>query len=313
MEKLYVPIDTKNIRPGSILSFDVFFKTREGKHVLYCAGGEAVIDEIREKITEYNIDRFYIKKNDKINYDHYIQENLIRILKDPDISSSEKADSAYNTIKATAQSLFERPGKEIIQGYKKVIFDTLKFVLHDDNNLHQLISLSSLDSSSYNHSINVGIYSIGLSKKLLPAESDHDFEQIAAGFFLHDIGKSKIPSTILNHKSALSPVQWEIMKKHPEEGYKILEKIGYVSEEVKTIVLQHHERHDGKGYPRGLKDDQIHMYAKICSISDVFDALTSYRKFKKNLSTFDALSIIKNEMSEHFEPELFEKFARLFC
>ena len=136
---------------------------------------------------------------------------------------------------------------------------------------------------------------------------------LAAGFFLHDIGKSKIPSTILNKKSSLSPVQWEIMKKHPEEGCKILEKFGEVSEEIKIIVLQHHERHDGNGYPRGLKEDQINMYAKICSISDVFDALTSYRKYKEKLSTFDALKIIKNEMNNNFDPDFFEKFARLFC
>ncbi len=103
------------------------------------------------------------------------------------------------------------------------------------------------------------------------------------------------------------------MKKHPEEGYKILEKFGEVSEEIELIVLQHHERHDGNGYPRGLKEDQIHMYAKICSISDVFDALTSYRKYKEKFSTFDALKIIKNEMNKNFDPELFEKFARLFC
>ena len=313
METSYLPIDTKTILGGTVRSFDVFFQTREGKYVLYCAGGETVSSEIYEKITEYNIDKFYIKNIDKINYDLYIQENLISILKDPDISSSDKAKSSYNTIKATAQSLFESPGKEIIQGYKRVIFNTLKFILQDDSFLQKLIGLTNLDFSNYNHSINVGIYSIGLSKKLISTEFDHDFEQMAAGFFLHDIGKSKIPSTILKKKGSLSHVQWEIMKKHPEEGYKILEKFGEVSEEIEIIVLLHHERHGGNGYPKGLKEDQIHMYAKICTISDVFDALTSYRKFKEKNSTFNALKIMKDEMNENFDPVFFEKFVKLFC
>ncbi|MFC1694408.1 HD-GYP domain-containing protein, partial [Candidatus Latescibacterota bacterium] len=300
MENSYLPIDTQTIRGGTGRSFDLFFQTREGKFVLYCAGGEAVGDDIRKKITEYNIDKFYIKKIDKINYDLYIQENLINILKDPDISDSDKAKSAYNTVITAAQSLFESPGKEIIQGYKKVIFNTLKFVFKDESNLQKLIGLTNLDFSNYNHSINVGIYSLGLSKKLISNEFSHDLKQMAAGFFLHDIGKSEIPSVILNKKGPLSHVQWEIMKKHPEKGYKILEKSGEMSEEIEIIVMQHHERHDGNGYPRGLKDDQIHMYAKICSIADVFDALTSYRKFKNNHSTFNALKIIKEEMNKNF-------------
>ena len=187
------------------------------------------------------------------------------------------------------------------------------FVFQDDSNLQKFIGLTNLDFSNYNHSINVGIYSLGLSKKLISNEFNHDLKQMAAGFFLHDIGKSEIPSVILNKKGPLSHVQWEIMKKHPEKGYKILEKFGEMSEEIEIIVMQHHERHNGSGYPRGLKDDQIHMYAKICSIADVFDALTSYRKFKKNHSTFKALKVIKEEMNENFTPEFFEKFARLFC
>ncbi|GAJ18421.1 unnamed protein product, partial [marine sediment metagenome] len=78
------------------------------------------------------------------------------------------------------------------------------------------------------------------------------------------------------------PISWR-------KGYKILDKSGEISEEIGIIVLQHHERYNGNGYPRGLKGDQIHIYAKICTMADVFDALTSYRKFKgeKN-STFNA-------------------------
>ena len=96
------------------------------------------------------------------------------------------------------------------------------------------------------------------------------------------------------------------------KGYKILEKFGEISEEIGVIVLQHHERHDGKGYPRGLKGDQIHIYAKICSMADVFDALTSYRKFKEKNSTFNVLKIMKGEMNKNFDPEFFEKFVKLF-
>ena len=312
MDNSYLPIDTQIIRVGSIRSFDVFFKTREGKMVLYCAGGETVSDDIREKIAEHNINKLYIKKDDKTNYDIYIQKNLESILKDPNISISDKSQTAYSSITATAQSLFESPEAEIIQRYKGVIFNTLEFVFQDDSNLKKLIDLTTLDFNIYNHSINVGIFSIGLSKKLLNTQPGHNFKEMAAGFFLHDIGKSGIPIHILNKNGPLTYVEWKIMKKHPEKGYKILEKFGEVSEEIGLIVLQHHERHGGNGYPRELKGDQIHIYAKICSIADTFDELTSHRPFRKEYSSFKALTIMKKEMYRDFDPEFFAKFVKLF-
>ena len=155
-------------------------------------------------------------------------------------------------------------------------------------------------------------FSIGLSKKLLNTQPGHNFKEMAAGFFLHDIGKSGIPIHILNKNGPLTYVEWEIMKKHPEKGYKILKKFDEVSNEIEIIILQHHERHDGNGYPIGLKGDQIHIYAKICMIADVFDALTSYRPYKEKYSTFNALKIMKNEMYNNFDPKFFENFVKLF-
>ncbi len=77
-----------------------------------------------------------------------------------------------------------------------------------------------------------------------------------------------------------------------------------ISDEIKTIIMQHHERHIGDGYPLGLKGDQIHTYSKICSIADMFDALTSHRPYRYAKSSFNALQIMKNEMKKDFLPDL---------
>ena len=113
MDNSYLPIDKQTIRGGTVRSFDAFFKTRGGKMVLYCAGGEIVSDDIREKITEHIIHTLYIRNEDKIDYDIYIQENLGSILKDPNISSSDKTESAFNSIKTTAHTLFESTESKI--------------------------------------------------------------------------------------------------------------------------------------------------------------------------------------------------------
>jgi HD-GYP domain-containing protein (c-di-GMP phosphodiesterase class II) len=92
----------------------------------------------------------------------------------------------------------------------------------------------------------------------------------------------------------------------------MLEKKNQLSEEANIIVMQHHEREDGTGYPNQLKGKQIHLYARICSIADVYDALTSERSYKKKLSPFEALSLMRNEMINHFQKDIFERFALLF-
>ena len=102
------------------------------------------------------------------------------------------------------------------------------------------------------------------------------------------------------------------MKKHPEQGYKILQKFNALSDAISIIVLQHHERHDGRGYPLGLKAEKIHTYSKICAIADVFDALTSHRPYRSPKSSFHALAVMQNEMKNEFDSDFFSLFVKLF-
>ncbi|MBZ0257043.1 HD domain-containing protein, partial [bacterium] len=133
-----------------------------------------------------------------------------------------------------------------------------------------------------------------------------------SAFFLHDIGKTEIPYRILSKPGRLTDEEMEIMREHPLRGLRILKEAGELSEECSVIVSQHHERNDGSGYPYGLTGNQIHEYGKICAIADVFDALTMERSYKKPLTTFEALQIMKEKMPGHFDVELFRKFVQLF-
>lgn len=310
MENLYIPIDCETILLDTVKSFDIFFETDEKKE-LYSAGGEEVKDEVFEIFKKNKSQKLYIQKKDKNYYSLYIEEVLGSILNDPKISTAVRAKTAYESVMNLAESLFQSPKAEIIQRYKNAIFDILEFILNEDDALPNLINLTSYDFTTYNHSVNVGIFSVGLTKGLLEEGSEHDFEEIAAGFFLHDIGKTAIPLDILHKKGPLSNADWKLIKRHPEEGVKILDKFDALTKEAKIIVSQHHERLNGSGYPKGLKGDDIHVYSKICSIADSFDGLTSYRPYRKEYSTFNALKIMKNEMFKDFDPEYFSKFVKL--
>jgi len=135
---------------------------------------------------------------------------------------------------------------------------------------------------------------------------------LGAGFFLHDIGKVNVDEAIINKQGKLTEEEMDMMRKHPARGFKLLNDTKQITIESRLIVLQHHERDDGRGYPRRLRGEDIHIYGRICSVADVFDALVSKRPYKSKLKPFDALKLMKEEMLAHFHKDVFEKFVLLF-
>ncbi|MFC1693964.1 HD-GYP domain-containing protein [Candidatus Latescibacterota bacterium] len=311
-ETEYIPITLNAIKVDTMRSFDIFIKHKKNKTVLYHTGGDLFTSEVRDKLLENNISVLYIRKLDYGAYEQYIEDNLGHLLTDSEINNEEKSNLAHSSVSNLAKSLFSHPNGKIIRRYKESISSTMDFILKEEEAIYNLIRLTNYDFSTYTHSVNVGIFSIGLAKALFADKSDHNMQEIASGFFLHDIGKCNISHEILNKNGPLTEVEWEKMKKHPFLGYQLLKKFNALTEEAKVIVMEHHERYNGKGYPNGLKGDKIHIYSKICCISDVFEALTARRPYKTSKSSFDALKIMKNEMIHEFDPHFFEQFVLLF-
>ena len=313
--KKYLPVNLITIRANTLGSFSIFIKVLDN-YVLYHTNGEQLTQEIIKKLINNNVNIVYILKSDVDNYNNYLVKNLTKILHDPDISPNKKAEIAHSSLTNIAQSLFEKPSLNTLTLFKSSISKITDFILVEEEAINNLIRLASLNYKISTHSINVGMYALGLAKILLGNDPKHNLHEIAAGFFLHDIGRCHIPSVIMNKTIPLTHEEWKIVKQHPAYGFKLLNKLNIMNNETKVIVLQHHERRNGKGYPRGLKDNEIHMYSKICSIADVFEALTSYRPYrssdKKNISSFEALMTLKNEMSDEFEPYFFQNFVQMF-
>ena len=153
---------------------------------------------------------------------------------------------------------------------------------------------------------------VSLAKTLFAKSDHHDMHALGAGFFLHDIGKVYINEAIINKPGKLTEEEMNQMRKHPSLGFELLNETKQISDESRMVVLQHHERANGTGYPQKMRGDEIHIYGRICSVADVFDALVSKRPYKKKLGPFEALNVMKNEMLDHFHKDIFEKFVLLF-
>lgn len=128
---------------------------------------------------------------------------------------------------------------------------------------------------------------------------------------LHDVGKIGIEDSILLKPGKLSDEEFEIMKTHAEIGQEILQKVDNVYlQSGALIAATHHEKYNGKGYPKGLKGEEIPIFGRIVAIADVFDALTSIRPYKKPWSFEEAMAFIEKEKGEHFDPFLADLFIQ---
>lgn len=130
------------------------------------------------------------------------------------------------------------------------------------------------------------------------------------GFMLHDIGKIGIPDEILRKDGPLTSDQWETMKQHPEIGVRIVEPIGF-SQHTIDVILFHHERWDGLGYPYGLEGTEIPLSARVFAVADVFDALTTDRPYRAALGKSKAIRQISVEAGRRFDPQVVAAFIAM--
>lgn len=202
-----------------------------------------------------------------------------------------------------------RLGKAIEVGAAKELVEEISNSVM--RNTHALISLARLknaDEYTYMHSVAVCALMIALARQLnLPEQSVRD-----AGLagLLHDLGKIGIPDKILNKPGKLTDEEFTIIKSHPEIGANILLTGHKVGAMVMDVVLHHHEKVDGTGYPHGLAGEHISLYAKMGAVCDVYDAITSDRPYKKGWSPAEAIRKMAEWSKSHFDENVFQAFVK---
>lgn len=192
---------------------------------------------------------------------------------------------------------------------KKVADQTEELVKLYSGTLEAMIlALDMREHETGYHSYRVTEYALNLARHM--GLRDEELSVIAKGALLHDIGKIGVPDHILLKPEALNDEEWESMRKHAELGYEMLEKIDFL-EESATLVLTHHERYDGKGYPKGLSGDDIPMCARIFSVVDSLDAMTNSRVYREALTFDEAIARIKEGSGAQFDPKVVDVFLNI--
>lgn len=241
-----------------------------------------------------------------------IPKKLLLALKKKNLDPNIRAKATYQYSLLIMKHIFENPTYEVISSSKQGLAAVVEIIMTESRTSTNLVNIVSHDSFMHTHSVNVGIKSLLLAKNLFARSAKHSMHELAIGFFLHDIGKAKIDPNIVNKEGKFTPEEFKIIQTHPYISYKMLSEMKLVDPEVLSIVMQHHERDDGTGYPTGLRGKAIHPYARICCIADIFDALTAKRSYNKQLTLMQALTVMKGEMKAYFNQQMFKQFVMLF-
>jgi len=181
-----------------------------------------------------------------------------------------------------------------------------------DGTLEALVNaLDARDQETKGHSLRVSKYMMDIARELGVAEGSPEWLNMQRGSLLHDVGKIGVSDSILLKPGKLTSDEWKLMRLHPEIGYKMLHQVKFL-EGPAEIILAHHERWDGQGYPRGLAEDEIPLGARIFPVVDTFDAMTSDRPYRKALSTDEALNEILKYSGSQFDPRVVEAFLDIY-
>lgn len=287
------------LKEGDILANSV--KSPSGSILL--AKGTRITENIKNKLPHLGIAFVYV------------EDKNLPYLSIHEIISEDNLNEAIKTVKKGSLKNI------IIDGVQRhtrenLGLDRLNFIVNNiidelmENNLilASFAELKLLDNYTYQHSINVCIYSLIIGHTLKFTRTQ--LFQLGLGALLHDIGKTKIPISIINKPGILSQEEFEKVTAHTILGFEIMKTAGKLPLLSAHVALQHHERLMGSGYPRKLKGDAIHPFGYIVGIADMFDALTAEKPYRPRFSIKDTIEILQSSSGNLFPQEYIEKFLQ---
>lgn len=281
----------RNCRPGETLARSIYTETGT---VLVGAGVE-LTERMIHRLKEKNITALYIM--DKRTEDIMIETAI----------SEETRREAMAIIHETFRVVSGTPQKwqQVFsdRGFGRQIRQVMTTVADELKNCRSAMNLMAdacaFDNYIFTHSFNVALYSTAIAMNT--GFSEKEVVEIGMGGLLHDIGKTCVPDEILRKPGGLTPEEFALMKRHTEHGFEMLRKQEDISLRVAHCAYQHHERWDGSGYPRGLKGEEIHPFARLMAVADVFDALTTHRVYRPPMLPHEAMEVLYSGSSTLFD------------
>ncbi|CAH0344560.1 HD-GYP domain-containing protein [Bacillus sp. CECT 9360] len=292
-------INLDSCQPGVLLGKSIY---NENGQILLTKGIE-LTDSLIERLIRLNIFTIYIE--DEVSEGIEIIESIPEELRSEAVNVVTEGLNTIAELNTSNVKGMIKTGRAI-RTFQKIFKDILTSLMENRQALNLLATTKVQENYVYTHSVNVAIYACQMGiENGFPLKN---IEELGLGAMLHDVGKLFIAPEILNKPGKLTEKEYELVKSHTDLGFDILRKVHEIPLPVSHCALQHHERIDGSGYPRGLEGDEIHRYAKILSISNVFDAVTSHRTYRRAILPHKGLELLYAGNGTEFDSRQLELF-----
>jgi HD-GYP domain-containing protein (c-di-GMP phosphodiesterase class II) len=297
----YLPVATASLVPAAVLTCELYIQ-RPGRPYaeLYRGASYPFEQDDLNRLRTDGVDHLYVRTEDADAYRQYLCEH---VLHDQHIPQPARMRALREVTRVAFQEALDTNDCGQMVGVATAFGDDLAAMVSEQSlAFRELFTTLEHDYYTFTHVCNVSMYCVVLAHRLGICEGD-GLGEIAAGALLHDIGKRHIPATVLNKPGKLTDDEWIMVREHPGSGFRELAGRDDLTWPQLMMVYQHHERLDGSGYPAGILGEDMHPWARLCAVVDVFDALTCHRPYRRPVPVTEVCDYLNKYAGLWFDPE----------
>jgi HD-GYP domain-containing protein (c-di-GMP phosphodiesterase class II) len=301
----FFPVKTAVLRVFGDRRLSIYLRNAgANSYKLYRSAETSLKPSDFERLADAGVATVYIDAREYSQFQDDVRSNFSTILRDESLPVSQRFGVLNEVIRGVLRETFRwRNVSRAVEQANLLAEHLVDLIRRDDFVASELCAVLHYDYATFTHSTNVAHYCVLLAQAL--GHSDRDvLTCIGTGALLHDIGKIEIPDRLITKCGTLTSQELETVQRHASLGFVNLSQRSEVEFGQLMMVYQHHERLDGTGYPVRLEGNEIHDWARICAVADVFDALTSQRPYRRSLSTTAALQFMQCHAGAGLDPEV---------
>lgn len=299
----YIQISVATLLPTETVGLNLYQQEHDSKRLVLYRGAEYPLTmEDLDRLRGRGVHRLFISKASRAVYQKYLRK-IATSTDTRQIPLATRTGALTEVVRDVLQSAFQRDDVDkTVHAAEQLGMLAGDIIGKDEFAASDLFDVLHHDYATFTHSANVAFYCGILASEL--GYSKEDIVRITTGGLLHDLGKLEIEEEILCKPGKLDDVEFRRIRMHPLLGFRKLANREDLSHGQLMMAYQHHERRDGKGYPVGCVSEDIHPWAKICAVVDVFEALTSQRPYRTPMPKSKALLLQQRDNGTAFEPEI---------
>jgi HD-GYP domain-containing protein (c-di-GMP phosphodiesterase class II) len=301
----FIPISPKTLGCCDGLNVDVYLiANANSTPTLFCSRELAIESEQLRQIIKAGVSKLYIESNSYTDYQTHLRSNWKSILDQDRFNESNRTAVMSEVVRAVLSEQFASTDTQtVVETCHELGVSIVNVIAERPVLVSELSDVMYHDYATFTHSSNVASYIAVLAKAL--GYCGDELQQIVVAALLHDIGKLEIPDSILAKPGRLDEFEFRQVQLHPGLGFRrLVNEQRQLTYNQLMIVYQHHEKLNGKGYPVGLPAEEIHPWAKMCSVVDIFEALTSQRPYRKPMTHATALAMLDSLAGTELDAEM---------